>query len=74
VSVLNVGDHPWIKKPSFLDFADALAITPERAAMINALIGTKVTMQATASTATLSRIIQAAKASKAIPIAYKKYL
>ena len=72
--VLNIGDHPWIKKECFVAFADALEITPERGNIIEALIGTKITMQATVSATILAKIVQAAKQSKAIPIAFKKYL
>jgi len=72
--ILKVGDHPWIKKQSFVAFSDALEITPERdQKIIQALIGTKITLQASLPPDTLAKIIQAAKQSKAIPVAFKKY-
>jgi|SRR5208337_3066950 len=72
--ILAVGDHPWIKKQSFVTFSDAIEITPERLETIQAFVGSNVTMQAPFSAAVLARIIQAAKLSRAIPVAFKKYL
>ena len=72
--VLIKGDHPWITKECFVAFADALEITPERDAMINVLIGTRVTVQPCLDTAVLAKIITAAKCSSAITRAFKKYL
>jgi hypothetical protein len=72
--VLNIGDHPRITKESFIAFADAREITPELAQNLQKLIGKKITMQKSLTTAVLAKIVTAAKHSKAIPINWKKYL
>jgi len=72
--ILGVGDHPWIQEECFVSFADALEITTERAEMITALIGTRIQSQLPLGERTLAKIVGAAKESKAIPIAFKKYL
>ncbi|HXJ94269.1 MAG TPA: hypothetical protein VMT20_15585 [Terriglobia bacterium] len=72
--VLGPQDHDWITHESYVSFADALEITPNQCAIIEALIGTKVIPQKCLSAAALARIVEAAKCSKAIRVAYKKYL
>ena len=72
--VLAVGEHSWITKQSFVSFADAMEITPANGAIITALIGTQITLQPPLSVVTLAKIVQAAKKSSAIPVAFKKYL
>jgi hypothetical protein len=72
--VLQVGEHPWITKESFVSFGDTIEIAGPTVKMIDALIGTKVVMQAPSSKATLAKIIAAGKISKAIPKAYKAFL
>jgi hypothetical protein len=72
--ILVGGDHPWIRKQSFVAFADALEITPEHSQMLDALTGTRVTLQPCLKPETLAKIIEAAKKSKAIPLVFKKYL
>jgi hypothetical protein len=68
------GDHPWITKESFVTFTDAMEITPELAKNIDALMGTTIKSQPPLAPAILTKIVEAAKTSKAIPIAFKKYL
>jgi hypothetical protein len=72
--VLGPGDHNWISEECFVTFSDALEITPETAQCIEALKGTKVTILPCLTPQVLSKVVKAAKQSKAIPIAYKKYL
>jgi hypothetical protein len=72
--VLVRGDHPWIVKESFVTFTDALEITPAHAQKIDALMGTTIKPQPCLSAEILTKIVQAAKTSKAIPVDFKKYL
>lgn len=72
--ILNVGDHPRITKESFVSFADAREITPALAQNLEKLIGIHVTMQKSLTSAVLTKIVAAAKQSKAIPTDFKKYL
>jgi hypothetical protein len=71
---LTPADHPWIKKDCYMNFADALEITQIRAAALAALIGKYVIMQPCLLADSLQKIVAAARASKAIPVGYKKYL
>ncbi len=72
--ILAVGDHPWITKQCFVTFADAIEITPQHLQTIQAFVGSRITLQPPVSPAVLAKIIDAAKQSKAIPRAFKKYL
>ncbi|SRR6266481_948015 len=73
--VLNIGDHPWIKKESFVSFADALEITPNGLRKLQALIvKNKIILQPRLSSEILAKIVNAAKESDAIPENLKKYL
>src|SRR5436190_24277546 len=67
--ILHKGDHPWISKQSFVSFSDAREITPSHSQMIDALVGTRVTIQPCLSQNVLAKIVTAAKASKALPVA-----
>lgn len=71
---LNIGDHPRITKESFISFADALEITPASAENLRKLIGKQITMQKGLAPNVLAKIVGAAKISKAMPVALKKYL
>ena len=72
--ILEPSDHPWIKSTSYVSFTDALEITPPQDQMISALIGTRIVIQTPLTTQALAKVVAAAKNSKAIPLAYKKYL
>lgn len=72
--VLLPTDHEWIKKESFVSFGDALKITPDKKQEIAALIGKSIFLQGPMRKAALSRIVEAAKKSKALPESFKKYL
>ncbi|SRR5258708_37898817 len=73
--VLDAGDHPWIKKKSFVAFADALEITPAHDRRLQKLIvSKKIVLQPSVSSEVLERIVTAAKVSTAIAENYKKYL
>jgi len=71
---LSSFDHPWIKVDCFMNFSDALEITPQHAARLDALLGKYVTMLAPLTTVSLKKIVASAKISKAIPVRYKKFL
>ena len=71
--VLNVGDHQWIKKKSFVAFADALELTPRQEQTIQNAVGKRVQLQPCLSEAILSKIIDAAKTTPAMPEKLKKY-
>ena len=70
--VLSVGEHGWITQESFMTFADALEIPDTK--MLDALVGSKIKMQKPLDAATLTKIVEAAKKSKAIQVKFKKYL
>jgi hypothetical protein len=73
--VLNVGDHPWIKKTSYVAFSDALEITPIIANKLNKRIATNIIkLQPSLESKVLERIISAAKVSTALAENLKKYL
>jgi hypothetical protein len=72
--ILNVGDHPWIKKKSFVAYADALELTPKQEQTIKKAIGKRVELQPCLSEQVLSKIVDAAKKSTAIAENLKKYL
>lgn len=72
--VLVKGDHPWIVKESFVTFTDALEITVAHAQKIDALMGTTIKPQPCLKPETLTKIVEAAKQSKAIAVDFKKYL
>jgi len=72
--VLEVGEHPWITKNSYVSFGDAMEITLDSARKIQALIGTKVKLQQPLQPETLKKIKIAAATSKAFPIKFKRYL
>lgn len=71
--VLVVGEHEWITEPSFIAFTDTLEITADSAKMLDALVGTKITMQKPLDATVLAKIVVAAKQSKAIKVKFKKY-
>ena len=71
--ILAVGDHPWITRQCFVTFTDAIEITPQHLQTIQAFVGSRITLQPCLSPAVVAKIIAAAKQSKAIPQAFKKY-
>jgi len=72
---LNIGDHQWVDQKCYVNFADALEITPIQEKMINQLIASKaITMHFPIDGNVLQRIIEAGKQSKALAPKYKKYL
>jgi hypothetical protein len=73
--ILEVGDHPWITKKSFVAFGEALEITPASKTKLQALFtAKKITAQPGLKPEVLARIIEAGKKSKAIETGLKKYL
>jgi len=73
--ILNIGDHPWITKKSYLMFSTALEITPIHAKKLDKLIEqNKIKPQPSVRREVLERIIAAAKISTAIAENFKKYL
>jgi hypothetical protein len=72
--ILNVGDHEWITQESFVTFRDTREINAEMSKVIDSLIGDKIKMQRSLRVDVLQRIVAAGKASKAIPVEFKKFL
>jgi len=62
--VLQAGEHRRITKESFVNFVDALEITPEIARNLEGLIGKLIGMERPMSPALLSKIVAAGKATK----------
>ena len=72
---LNVGDHPWITQECWVCFGDALCLTPDKWHKINqGIAGKLIVQQNPLGQAHLSRIISAAKVSKAFPTVHLKFL
>lgn len=71
---LGPSDHPWIREPCFMSFADALEITPPKAAYMEKLTGSLITTKRSLEPETIAKIVEAANRSVALPVAYKKYL
>jgi hypothetical protein len=72
---LDLGEHRWITQKCYVNFADALEITPEKEAHIQTLVASKkIAMHDTLDDTILARIIAAAKQSKALPLKFRKYL
>ena len=72
--VLDVGDHAWIQKKSFLSFRDAMLIDAKKAASIQGLVGTLVTMHPPLTAIILNKIVNSAKISRSIPQTLKAFL
>jgi hypothetical protein len=72
--VLDVGDHAWIQKKSFLSFRDAMLIDAKKAASIQGLVGTLVTMHPPLTAVILNKIVNSAKISRSIPQTLKAFL
>jgi hypothetical protein len=72
--VLDVGDHAWIQKKSFLSFRDAMLIDAKKAASIQGLVGTLVAMHPPLSAIILNKIVNSAKISRSIPQTLKAFL
>jgi hypothetical protein len=70
--VLNVGDHPWIKGPSYVSFRDAREITPSLD--LDSLVGKLVVMQQPLRPEVLAKIVAAARATKGYRNEFKAYL
>jgi len=69
--VLNVGDHDWITTLSYVAFRDAREIDPSL--NLDSLVGTLIKMQKPLRAEVLKAVVDAAKASKGIPVKFKKY-
>jgi hypothetical protein len=72
--VLDVGDHPWIQKKSFLSFRDAMLIDAKKAASIQGLVGTLVTMHPPLTEKVLNKILDSARTSRSMPETFKAFL
>jgi hypothetical protein len=72
--VLDVGDHAWIKKQSFLSFRYAMLIDAQKAASIQGLVGTLVSIHPPLTEIILKRIVESAKTSRSIPQTLKAFL
>jgi hypothetical protein len=72
--VLTPHDHDWITKESYISFRDAMEIDVKKALSIDALMGTCVKKQTALRNGTLQRVVEAARASKGIPIKLKALL
>jgi hypothetical protein len=70
--VLNVGDHDWITRSSYVAFRDAREITPQLD--IDSLIGKHITMQKPLRAEILEKIIEAAKNSRSYRTEFKRFL
>jgi mRNA-degrading endonuclease toxin of MazEF toxin-antitoxin module len=70
---LNPGDHRFVSRKCYVNFADALEIDPAKAANIEALKGAKITPHDQLDDNLVQRIISAAKISKALSVKLKKY-
>jgi len=70
--ILDVGDHDWISRTSYVAFRDAREITPQL--NLDSLIGKLITMQKPLPVATLEKIVAAAKASKGYRNEFKAFL
>ena len=72
---LNIGDHQWIKKKSYVSFGDARKVTPKEEATIIKLISSgAIKRHFPMKSSVLQKIIAAAKSSKAMPQELKAYL
>jgi len=69
---LNLGDHEWITKPSYIAFRDARQINPNQ--NLDALIGSCITMQKPLETWVLGKIVRMAKTSKSFREEFKQFL
>jgi hypothetical protein len=72
--VLNVGDHEWITKTSYVTFRDAREIDTKLGMAIDSLVGNMVQMQRALRADILQKIIEAAKVSRSMPINFKNFL
>jgi hypothetical protein len=72
--VLDVGDHAWIQKKSFLSFRDAMLIDAKKAASIQGLVGTLVTMHPPLTEKVLNKILDSARTSRSMPETFKAFL
>ena len=68
------GEHRWINRECFVNFADALEITSSAAAHLESLMGKLVRMERPMTAALLARIVAAARASRSFPGNLKTYL
>ena len=72
---LNPGCHRWVVEKCYVNFADALKITPALEANIAFLISTKaIQIHDEIDPEILKLIIQTAKKSKAFPPSFRIYL
>ena len=64
---LSVGDHQWIRQPSYVSYGDARKVTPKEDAQIQLLVSQgQVRQHFPMKQAVLQKIIAQAKISKAI--------
>lgn len=72
---LNPGCHRWVVQKCYVNFADALKITPQLQANISALMATKAILLHDALDPDLiATIVRIAKKSKAFPATFRIYL
>lgn len=65
---LNVGDHQWIRQPSYVSYGDARKVTAKEDAQIQLLVSQgQIRQHFPMKPAVLQKIIAEAKKSKAIP-------
>ncbi len=70
--VLEIGDHEWITKSSYVAFRDAREITPRL--NLDSLVGKLITMQKPLRFEILERIITAARNSRSFRKEFKRFL
>jgi hypothetical protein len=72
---LNIGDHQWITKKSYISFGDARKVSPKEEAVIIKLIASgTVRSHYPMKSSVLQKIIASAKISKAMSEELKTYL
>lgn len=71
----RTADHPWIKEKCYVNFSDAEEITKEKAKVLIGLLQRGfVKPQPRLRLEVLRRIVEAAKKSKVLAVALKRYL
>ena len=73
--MLEVGDHKWVTKKSFVSFGDAMKLEPEHVANLEKAISSgKVGQHFPMKDEVLKKIVTAAAASTALSPEFKKFL
>jgi hypothetical protein len=71
---LNVGDHEWITKKTYVSFGDAREVGPkEEVKLIENMAAGTIMKNFPMKPTVLRKIISAARASKALPTAFRCY-